>query len=65
MCYDLFQGRPGGDVIWKGVVENEDEARARLQILSAQFGGAHFAMEISSNKMLFAETPLASRASAG
>lgn len=64
MCYDLFQGSPDGDVVWKGVVKNADEAKARLETLSMQAVGAYFAVDTSTNEMLFSKASLAYHASA-
>lgn len=64
MCYDLFQGSPDGDVIWKGVVESADEAKARLETLSMQAVGAYFAVDTSTNEILFSKASLAFHAAA-
>lgn len=64
MSYDLFQGSPDGAVIWKGAVDRADDARARLEILSKQSAGACFAVDSSTNEMLFSKASLAFRASA-
>jgi hypothetical protein len=64
MCYDLFQGSPDGAVIWKGVADCADAAKARLEILSKQSVGAYFAVDTSTSEILFSKASLASRAAA-
>jgi hypothetical protein len=60
MAYDLFQGRPDSDVLWKGFVETAEEAKAKLEAFSKSSPDPYFAKDLSNNEFLYHVSPAAS-----